>query len=190
MISGFTLGMFRLILNVVYGTKAGLVVESEKYIQKLKYITESLKGQVVDGVNGLSTKIGDVLGTAGDQFRGFVDQASAAITAGNYSEATTALGSARDGMEHLFVQKYGFLYHVAAINWLHYTVLLFFFCIATIVIISLLTNKPTAQQLNFTFAAATHEEKAAVRASWTVWDVVLSLIVVAVVVTFYIYFWH
>ncbi len=57
LLTGFGLGMFRLALNVIYGTKAGLVVGAEKYVQKLTHFNASLKDQILSGVHELSEKI-------------------------------------------------------------------------------------------------------------------------------------
>jgi len=57
------------------------------------------------------------------------------------------------------------------------------------VVISLMTKAPDPKTIKFTWYGATAEEKAATRASWGTMDVVLSLIVVACVVLFYIKFW-
>jgi len=57
------------------------------------------------------------------------------------------------------------------------------------VIISLLTKAPDPKTVKYTWYGATPAEKAATRASWNALDVVLSLIVVACVVWFYISFW-
>ena len=38
--------------------------------------------------------------------------------------------------------------------------------------------------------SATAEQKAITRASWNVWDVVLSAIVIVVILVFYAYFWN
>jgi SSS family solute:Na+ symporter len=55
--------------------------------------------------------------------------------------------------------------------------------------ISLMTRAPDPKTIKYTWYGATPEEKAATRASWNAMDVVLSLIVVAAIVTFYIKFW-
>ncbi|HSV99103.1 MAG TPA: sodium:solute symporter [Sedimentisphaerales bacterium] len=86
-------------------------------------------------------------------------------------------------------QQYGVFYRIEAVNWLHFGAMLFALCIAVMVIVSLLTVPPTKEQLRFTYAAATPEQKAATKASWNVWDVVHSAIVLGVIVAFYVYFW-
>jgi len=57
------------------------------------------------------------------------------------------------------------------------------------IIISIMTKAPDPKTIKYTWYGATPEEKAATRASWNGMDVVLSLIVVGAIVTFYIKFW-
>jgi SSS family solute:Na+ symporter len=189
MILGFAIGMFRLALNVIYGTKAGLVVEAEKYYQKISTMTESTKTLILSGINGLSEKINTVMGAAGNQYRTLVDNAHQALAAGNNEQAATLLSATKTGLDQLFTGQYGFLFKVASINWLHFTVLLFFFCITTIVIISLMTKAPGEAQLKYTLRAAGAEDRAATRASWNAWDIVHTVIILGIIIAFYFYFW-
>jgi SSS family solute:Na+ symporter len=77
-----------------------------------------------------------------------------------------------------------------AMNWLHYEILLFFFCILLIVIISLNTEKPSKEKLKgLTFAYVTKEQKAATRASITRWDIINTVIIASIIIAFYAYFW-
>lgn len=85
--------------------------------------------------------------------------------------------------------QYGILYSIETINWLYVCEILFLICIATTVIVSLLTKAPSEKQLRFTYFAATKEERSAVRASWNAWDVIHTLIILGVIVAFYWYFW-
>ena len=57
------------------------------------------------------------------------------------------------------------------------------------VIISLMTPPPDPKTIKYTYYGATPEEKADTKASWNAMDVVLSLIVIACIVFFYIKFW-
>ncbi len=194
MIAGFGLGMFRLALNVVYGAKAGLVVESERLYQRMSMVTKSTEGQILDGLKALGDKIDVTMGAAGDQASGIIANAYALLNNGfnetSVAQASGLISSAKLGMQEMFEQQYGLLYEVAAINWLHYTVLLFFFCIALIVMISLFTEAPSELNLKYTYAAATAEEKAATKASWNAWDVLHSVIILGIIVLFYVYFWN
>lgn len=80
-------------------------------------------------------------------------------------------------------------YQFATINFLYFCIYLFLFSIAIMVIVSLNSAKPSEEQINgLTFATTVAEDKAASRASWNKWDVVLSLIVIAVILSVFIYF--
>ncbi len=75
-------------------------------------------------------------------------------------------------------------------NWLHYCIYLFAICIAVIVVVSLLTDPPEPEQVKgLTYYSATPEQRAITRASYSNWDIANSVIILAVVVAFYIYFW-
>lgn len=84
----------------------------------------------------------------------------------------------------------GSIFHqFATINFLYFCIYLFLFSIAIMVIVSLNSPKPSAEQINgLTFATTVAEDKAASRASWNKWDVILSLIVLVVIVSVFIYF--
>ena len=71
----------------------------------------------------------------------------------------------------------------------YYCQALFLITAALMIIISLLTKAPDPKTVKYTWYGATPEEKAATRASWNAMDVILTLIVVGVIVTFYIKFW-
>ena len=87
-----------------------------------------------------------------------------------------------------FHAKYGILFTFWNIHWLYFCQGLFVLTAALMVVISLMTKAPDASTVKYTWYGATTEEKAATRASWGTLDVVLSVIVVAAVVTFYIKF--
>jgi SSS family solute:Na+ symporter len=85
--------------------------------------------------------------------------------------------------------KYGLLFQLENIHWLYWCQILFATTLVLMIVISLLTKAPDAETVKFTWYGATPEEKAATRASWNTLDVVLSIIVVALVVWFYLSFW-
>jgi SSS family solute:Na+ symporter len=96
-----------------------------------------------------------------------------------YYSATGATGD-----ESLF--KYLFY----DLNWLFFCGWMFLFCIITVVVVSLFTEAPPAGKIRgLVFGTETPEQKAATRASWNRWDVVHTCIILAITVTFYIYFW-
>jgi len=83
----------------------------------------------------------------------------------------------------------GPLHVFATINFLYFCIELFVFSMVVMIVVSLLTPKPSEEQINgLTFATTVAEDRAASRASWNYKDVVLSLIVVAIVLSIMIYF--
>lgn len=101
-----------------------------------------------------------------------------AITAQQYAEQIAPI---RD--------RHGLIFDFWNIHWLYYCQILFALTLVLMVVISLLTKAPDPKTVKYTWYGATPEEKAATRASWNMLDVVLSLIVVACVVWFYLSFW-
>jgi SSS family solute:Na+ symporter len=85
--------------------------------------------------------------------------------------------------------RHGWIFDFWNINWLYYTQILLVVTAVLMVAISLLTKAPDAGTVKYTWYGATPEEKAATRASWGARDVILSLIVLAAVIAFYIEFW-
>jgi solute:Na+ symporter, SSS family len=85
----------------------------------------------------------------------------------------------------------GILYKTfLAPNWLHYCIYLFFICLATIVLVSLFTKRVSEERLTgLTYFSSTPEQRAITRASYDKWDIINSIIILAVVVAFYAYFW-
>jgi SSS family solute:Na+ symporter len=84
---------------------------------------------------------------------------------------------------------HGIIFDFWNIHWLYFCQGLFVLTAALMIIISLLTKAPAASTVKYTWYGASAEEKKATRESWNALDVVLSLIVVACVVWFYIAFW-
>ncbi|HYC28536.1 MAG TPA: sodium:solute symporter, partial [Chitinophagaceae bacterium] len=88
-----------------------------------------------------------------------------------------------------YLPETGILHDFASINFLYFCIYLFLFSIAVMVIVSLLTPKPSPEQIEgLTFATTVAEDRAASRASWNATDIVLSLIVVAIIASVFIYF--
>lgn len=85
--------------------------------------------------------------------------------------------------------KHGIIFDFWNIHWLYFCQGLFVLTAALMIIISLMTKAPDPKTVKYTWYGATPEEKKATRESWSALDVVLSLIVVACVVWFYIAFW-
>lgn len=83
----------------------------------------------------------------------------------------------------------GILHDFATINFLYFCIYLFLFSVVVMVVVSLFTQKPSEEQIRgLTFATTVAEDRAASRASWNKWDVILSLIVIAFIVAVFVYF--
>jgi SSS family solute:Na+ symporter len=83
----------------------------------------------------------------------------------------------------------GVLHQFATINLLYFCIYLFLFSIVLMIIVSMLTPKPDNEHIKgLTFATTVAEDRAASRASWNTRDVILSLIIVIIVITVFIYF--
>lgn len=83
----------------------------------------------------------------------------------------------------------GFAHAFATLNFLYFCIILFAFSIALMIVVSLLTPAPSAKQLHgLTFATTVAEDKAASRASWNAKDVWLSVIVLLIVISVFLYF--
>ena len=190
MIAGFGLGMFRLILNIKYGLigKVGGMVKSILYIN-----SEKAKSDMLDDLASISNKITrtfpvDLGATLNEKVQAATN-AIGNLTAEGKAYASELLTQVKAGADAYYAETGGIIYKIASINWLHYTVLLFFFCIVAMVVISLLTKRPSQEQLKYTYSASSTEERAATRASWNIWDVVHTLIILGIIVLFYLYFW-
>ena len=83
----------------------------------------------------------------------------------------------------------GILYDFATINFLYFCIYLFLFSIVVMVVVSLLSPKPSDEQIRgLTFATTVAEDSEASRASWNKRDVILSLIIVVIIVSIFVYF--
>jgi len=90
----------------------------------------------------------------------------------------------KDVMTGMFWDSTHWFWHT---NWLIFEIWLLVFIMLMMVVVSLFTPKPTAQQIDFiTF---TGDYKKLIFKSWNKWDVIASLGVVAICAAFYIYFW-
>jgi SSS family solute:Na+ symporter len=67
---------------------------------------------------------------------------------------------------------------------------MFLFCIIVIIVVSLLTKAPAPEQIKgLVFGTASEEQKAETRASWDKWDIIHTVIILAITAAFYWYFW-
>ena len=75
-------------------------------------------------------------------------------------------------------------------NWLFFCGWMLLACILVVVVVSLLTEAPSAEKIQgLVFGTSTPEQKAKTRASWNGWDVFHSVVILGITVAFYIYFW-
>ncbi len=66
----------------------------------------------------------------------------------------------------------------------------FFIVIALMIIVSFFTKaKDLTATPGLYFGSASPEQRAITKASWSNWDVVHSVIIIAVIIAFYVYFW-
>lgn len=83
----------------------------------------------------------------------------------------------------------GFLHDFATVNFLYFCIMLFVASIIIMLTVSLVTEAPSEKQLHgLTFATTVAEDKAASRASWNKVDVILSVIVLLIIITVFMYF--
>ncbi|HEX5047212.1 MAG TPA: Na+/glucose cotransporter, partial [Gammaproteobacteria bacterium] len=76
------------------------------------------------------------------------------------------------------------------INWLYFCFLLFVLTCVVIFVVSAFTRKASDEQLQgLTYGTITREQKADVQSGASKWDYIHSGIVVAIVVSIYVYFW-
>ena len=83
----------------------------------------------------------------------------------------------------------GLLHSFATINFLYFCIYLFLFSVVVMVVVSLMTEKPDEEHIKgLTFATTVAEDRAASRASWNKWDLILSLGVLVIIIAIFMYF--
>ena len=83
-----------------------------------------------------------------------------------------------------------FKYLFYDLDWLFFCGWMFLACIIIVVVVSLCTEAPDPKKIQgLVFGTSTPEQRAATRASWNKWDVINSIIILALTASFYIYFW-
>jgi SSS family solute:Na+ symporter len=83
----------------------------------------------------------------------------------------------------------GWLHSFATLNFLYFCILLFAFSIVVLVGVSLMTEPPSEQQLaGLTFGTISDYEREKTKSSWSVTDVVLSVMVVVIIISVFVYF--
>lgn len=77
----------------------------------------------------------------------------------------------------------GILYAIGNLNFLTFAAWFFLFSVVICIVVSLVTPAPSAQQIDgLTFGSLTEKQKTENRNSYTVWDVVFSVLVIGVVI--------
>lgn len=75
-------------------------------------------------------------------------------------------------------------------NWLYFCGVMLIICCLVVIIVSLCTKAPDSEKIQgLGFGTSTPEQRAATRASWNKWDVIHTMIILAITVAFYWYFW-
>ena len=107
---------------------------------------------------------------------------------------TVLVGGAIIGALRIFLELNksslsGFLYEFADLNFLYFCIALFVLSVVVLVGVSLLTEKPSEEQIKgLTFATTVAEDRAISRASYNKTDIALSLMVVVLIVMIFMYF--
>ena len=82
-----------------------------------------------------------------------------------------------------------FLWIVNNIYFQYYSLVIFVVSVATMFVVSYMTEAPSEQQLHgLTYATVTDEHRAETRASWNRWDVTASAVVMVLILAAYLYF--
>jgi SSS family solute:Na+ symporter len=90
----------------------------------------------------------------------------------------------------LLIFKPAGLHALTDINWLHFELFLFLFTMALMVGISFFTPKAEEAKLQgITYFSRTSAQIAESKASWSKWDVFNTVMVAALCIAFYVYFW-
>jgi SSS family solute:Na+ symporter len=186
--------MFRLVLNVTIGAKAELVTTANKMISRIGSATDYTRELLVTNLQAFQDKLATALpASVGDPLRSAVSEATntmAVVTPEAKEHATSLLSQVSTNLETMFSGQYGFLFDIASVNSYVFTGYLFAFCMLLVVVISLLTKAPNAQQTQYTMKGTqTPENVAVTRASWNKWDVIHTAIILGIVALFYFYFW-
>ena len=107
----------------------------------------------------------------------------------------TLFGGFALGMSRLVTEIFkdnlgsGLLYEWATINFLHFCILLFVICVVLCVSVSLATAPPLESQIvGLSYGTLTPEQRQSNKNSYSTWDVIASLIIVAIIIGILLYF--
>jgi len=82
-----------------------------------------------------------------------------------------------------------FLANIGDYNFLYFSGVLFVFCVAAVIIVSLVSRKqPEAVISGLTYSTTTEEDKRINRQSWNKWDVFYTAVILGFVIAVYLYF--
>jgi SSS family solute:Na+ symporter len=82
-----------------------------------------------------------------------------------------------------------FFWIVNNIFFQYYSLLIFLVCVAVMILVSYLTEKPDYEKIRgLTYGTETDEDRGKSRASWTATDVIFSCVVMAIIIAAYLYF--
>lgn len=83
-----------------------------------------------------------------------------------------------------------FKYLFYDLNWLFFCGWMLLFCIIVVIVVSLCTEAPSEEKIKgLVFGTSTEEQILATRNSWNKWDVIHTIIILAITAAFYYYFW-
>jgi SSS family solute:Na+ symporter len=83
----------------------------------------------------------------------------------------------------------GILYMIGSVNFLSFAAYMFLASVLIAVVVSLITPPPSEAKLSgLTFSTLSDEQKAENKASYSIWDILASLVVLALVVFIMMYF--
>lgn len=82
-----------------------------------------------------------------------------------------------------------FKYLFYDLNWLFFCGWMFLFCIIVVIAVSLMTEAPSAEKYKVWYSAHLRLSKKLPRASWNHWDIIHTVIILAITAAFYWYFW-
>ena len=83
-----------------------------------------------------------------------------------------------------------FKYLFYDLNWLFFCGWMFLFCLVVVIVVSYCTEAPSPEKIRgLVFGTSSKEQLAETRASWNVWDIVHTCIILAITAAFYWYFW-
>lgn len=106
---------------------------------------------------------------------------------------TLATGAIIGGMRiFLELKKHslnGLLYEFADLNFLYFCIALFVFCIVLLLLVSIVTEKPLYDKIRgLTLSTTNAADRITLKASYTKWDIILSVIVVILIIMIFSYF--